>query len=740
FKVFRHTDDPRSLTDDMVSCVLETRSGEIWAGTRRHGINIKAPGDIGFKHLTIDNSGLPSNEIIALHQDKNDNIWIGTWGQGLVIFNPQDKTWHHFEPDENDSLAILSRFVADIFEASDGNVWLATVKGISVLDSDNWAKGKFKNYSHHPQEPNSLSFPRVSAIHQDRSGNIWVGTLGGGLDLYDPVHNQFVHHRHDPYDPLSLSNEQVNAIFEDSQGRVWVGTFGGGLNLLHKDHSGFRHFNTVDGLANDEVMGIVNDGKGQLWVATGRGLSVLNLDELTFNNIYAYDGLSGNEMLERSIYYSERTGTIYCGSRSGLTIIDPNALSQNNVVPNIVIQSVQKYDEHGIPVEEDIFRGPATDELFLTHADNIITIEFVALSFSHPQENQYAYKLEGVNDDWIQLGSKREVTFTSLPPGEYQFQVIGSNNDQIWNTGGAQLTIFVSPPWWNTWWAWTLLAVLVGLVIYFLIRYRDSRHAEIEESRRLKYLNDAMSEFIATVSHELRTPLTSIMGFSKLVKKRLTERIYPFADLTDTKREQTAQQVISNMDIVILESERLTALINEVLDLARIEAGKVEWNLEVVSLDEIIHQAGEATETIFLAKQMHLDIYVEPDLPGIYADRNRLLQVLINLFSNSVKFSDGNCVECRAYSNGAYVEVSIKDSGIGIRKEDLSTIFEKFGQVKGGHNLSKPGGSGLGLPISREIIEHHGGKIWVVSTVGEGSVFYFTLPVIKKASLLQIND
>ncbi len=272
--------------------------------------------------------------------------------------------------------------------------------------------------------------------------------------------------------------------------------------------------------------------------------------------------------------------------------------------------------------------------------------------------------------------------------------------------------------------------ILIGLV-------RDITELKRAEQalREAKEVAEAASHmkgtFLANVSHELRTPLTSVLGFAKIIKKRLDEVIAPIVPKEDTKAARAMQQVNSNIDIIIAEGERLTALINNVLDLAKIEAGKLEWRMEPISIKEIVERAAAATAALFVPKSYKLKMEIEDDLPDVLADRDRIIQVVINLISNAVKFTDDGAVICQARRDDGFVRVSVIDSGTGIKEEDYGKVFEQFVQV-GDTLTNKPMGTGLGLPICKQIIEHHGGKIWVESQLGKGSVFSFNVPIATK--------
>jgi CheY-like chemotaxis protein len=250
-----------------------------------------------------------------------------------------------------------------------------------------------------------------------------------------------------------------------------------------------------------------------------------------------------------------------------------------------------------------------------------------------------------------------------------------------------------------------------------------------------KEVDRMKTDFISTVSHELRTPLTSVLGFAKLIQKKLEESIFPLIQTDDKKVNRSVRQVSENIEIIVSEGTRLTKLINEVLDVAKIEAGKMQWNMQPMAITEVIDRAFSATSALFEQKGLAPVREIEADLPDVYGDKDRLIQVVINLISNAVKFTEKGCITCRVRQDNQFIVVSVVDQGVGISESDQPKVFEKFKQV-GDTLTDKPQGTGLGLPISKEIVAHHGGKIWVESEVGKGSTFSFTLPISTGAEQL----
>ncbi len=253
-----------------------------------------------------------------------------------------------------------------------------------------------------------------------------------------------------------------------------------------------------------------------------------------------------------------------------------------------------------------------------------------------------------------------------------------------------------------------------------IILVRDVTHdREIEQMK---------TDFLSTVSHELRTPLTSVIGFAKLIQKKLEDAIFPLVPTGERKTDRSLQQVRDNLQIIVSEGSRLTSLINDVLDIAKIEAGKVEWKMAPGSIVDIVNQAVGATSVLAQTSQLPVTLDIAADLPAVLVDHDRIVQVLINLLSNAIKFTEAGTVICQIDQADQMVVVRVRDTGVGLAPEDLEAVFEKFKQV-GEVMTNKPKGTGLGLPICKQIIEHHQGRIWAESELGQGSTFCFTVPI-----------
>ncbi|MBI1223798.1 MAG: hypothetical protein GC192_01060 [Bacteroidetes bacterium] len=757
-----------------VSGVLEDKGGIFWMGTRGNGLMKYNPdaqrfaqkigsktasfrwqgaslrglfqssdgliwaGMVEGKMLMIDQTGIShlvdvDETFFSIAQDQQGGIWMGTtnylrkvksWTLGQI-------EWEKTIQLSADTSISKSNTVWKVLPGRDGKIWALTLDALCSYDP---ATGKLEGFPYllgNQKENLANDYP---TLFEDEAGIIWLGTAMG-LGRFDPKKKRLRYFQNNPKNPESISSNKVKAIAADPDdpGRyLWIGTAGGGLNCFDIQKETFEKFTEKDGLPDMVIYALLPDGAGNLWMSTNLGLSAFNTKARTFRNFDEKDGLQNLEFNSGS-YYRGKDGRLFFGGIKGLNGFFPKEmLTANKHVPSVVFtdfkianKSVSPHDEAS-PLKSSIIY---TKEITLPYTVKIMSFEFAALDFSAPRKNQFACKMEGFDADWQQLGTSNTVTYTNLDPGTYTLRVKASNNDGVWNEEGASIVITIRPPWWATWWAWVLYSTLVAGVIFLMYRLQTARHMEHLEAQRLKELNEAKSTFLSTVSHELRTPLTSILGFSKIIQKRLEERILPHTDQSDPKTEKAVHQVRENLGIVLTEGERLTALINEVLDLAKIESGNIVWNKDEVSIPDVIERATAATEALFLQKGLELVKRVEPNLPVIIADRDRLIQVVVNLLSNAVKFTEAGKITVATHLLEKEIIVSISDSGVGISKENQSLVFEKFKQIGDDTLTDKPKGTGLGLPICKEIVEHYGGRIWLESEFGQGSTFSFTLPV-----------
>jgi ligand-binding sensor domain-containing protein/serine phosphatase RsbU (regulator of sigma subunit) len=561
FTRFKHNEaNPRTLVDDRLYSLYLDRAGLVWAGTS-NGVDCFNPESGAFLHYNNDPknpNGLVHNAVYSMYVDRQGSAWIGTEG-GLDRWDRKNDRFIHFKHDAANPRSLGENLVQCMTEDNTGALWLGTQS--SGLDKFDRASGTFTHFRHDSADAGSISDNRIYALLEDRAGVLWVGTYGGGLNRFDrktnafrayrhvdsiegslgaagvwalledrngtlwvgtykggldrfnPETETFTHFKSDQSNPGSLSNEYVLCLYEDRKGNLWVGTMSG-LNRFDPASGTFVRFFEKDGLPNAYINGILEDAAGNLWISTVKGLSRFDPVTQTFRNFDQSDGLQGNEFNTGAFAQDHRTGEMYFGGMNGFNVFNPERVKNSPYVPPVVFAAFTRYntaDAGGRPIME---KGIAVrPKITLSYKDNVATFEFAALSFSNSFKNQYAYKLEGYNDDWIQLGTQRAATFTNLDGGDYVLRVKGSNEDGVWNEEGTSLAITVTPPWWKTRWAYAsyvliVLGILYGLRTVELNRREqkaaireaelhakaveaENRALEIENDRKTKELEDA---------------------------------------------------------------------------------------------------------------------------------------------------------------------------------------------------------------------------------------------------------
>ena len=518
----RYTHDPSNITslgDDDVMSLLQDRGGVLWVGTRSGGVSKWNPVTWSFGHYTReqnDAAGLSSNRVTAFSEDAAGRLWVGTFGGGLNVLDRNRGTVAHYVHDSTRADTLSDDRVMCLLRDGRGEIWIGTLDG--GLNRFNPATGRFKVYRHDPSQPHSIAANGIMSLFQDREGTLWIGTFGGGLSRYVPATDSFISFQHDPVNPNSIGSNRVTCMVEDRTGIMWVGTDGGGLNLFDRrtgtfaalthdpdqpaslssdavislyvepsgrlwagmmgsgldtldewDRSGgkakFTHFTKRDGLPNEWVYAILPDDTGRLWLSTNNGLSCFNPATRHFMNFTASHGLQANEFNFGAAYRSPR-GELFFGGVNGFNAFFPERLETNTHMPPVVLTSFLKLNK---PVRSD-HAVPELRNIELSYRDYVVTFEFAALDFAAPEGNQYAYKLEGLAPDWIDLGSVHRVTYTNLAPGAYILRVKASNNDGVWNNEGLSVAVRVIPPPWKTWWAYTLYALTLGGLAFTVVR------------------------------------------------------------------------------------------------------------------------------------------------------------------------------------------------------------------------------------------------------------------------------
>ena len=734
FSLFRHqASNPSSLPFDDVNVFVEDKKGNLWIGTNGGGLIYYDREQNRFRqylHKPGDQKSLSNNVIVSLCLDRDEKLWIGTYFGGLNCFDGRE--FKHYRNDPTDTSSLIDDRVWELLEDKAGNLWVGTLGGgLDVLDR---STGRFRH--HRPLAPNSVRSAYISALHQDKEGNIWVGT-GFGIDVLEQKTGKFVHYGRSSSGRDGLSSDAILSLAEDRWGNMWIGT-SEGLNYFDKRTRSFRVFDSKDGMPDNSVLTIAIDANQDLWMGTPKGLVYFKVKKgkgglpergeiEVFNEL---DGLQGRSFNENAVLRM-RSGELVFGGANGFTIFSPAHLAEQEGDVPLVLTDFQIFTKSVLPGEKLDGRVvlsqaiTATDHVTLAYRQNVFSIEFAALNYLHPDKNNYLYTLEGFTNQWFQAdNASRKVTYTNLDPGEYRFKVkriAGSDHKE-----GKEriLTITILPPFWRTNFAYFLYFVLIAgalVLARWILLERERMNFRIEQERReaqqLHELDLMKIKFFTNISHEFRTPLTLILT---PLESLLAE---PDTDGSTWKQ----------LNLIHRNAKRLLNLVTQLLDFKKMEVQETEFS---PTRGDVIQFLREIALTFSdLSDRKHIRFSFHSSLASRYLmfDQDKLSRILYNLLSNAFKFTPayGDVtveVEELATVEGNVLQVSVRDSGIGIPEKDIAHVFERFYQHELPNSIVNQG-SGIGLAITREFVKLHGGMLTVESIVGEGSLFMFTLPL-----------
>jgi signal transduction histidine kinase/ligand-binding sensor domain-containing protein/HPt (histidine-containing phosphotransfer) domain-containing protein/FixJ family two-component response regulator len=742
FNIYRNfPGNANSLSNNLVRNIAEDKTGYIWVATE-NGLNRFNKATNSFKSFTNKNSKAPQYICWALHPDQNGNIWIGTWGLGLQKFDPVHNSFEVFRYDSTDAGSISGDFIVNITEYH-GKLWLSTWGGgICVFDP---STKKARHYKADLKKENALRSNAIIQVFCDSRDDLWIGSANG-LYKYRKSSDDFQYIDLDKEGKTAYGNN-ISCIFEDRDKKLWIGTINGIVRL--DPQGGITRLTKEDGLPGNNVTGIVQDDEGNFWISTSQGLGKMSHDMACkgaagqgqngtkcdmFKRYLPSDGLP-TEGFSGGSYMKDRNGILYFGTIAGLISFKPADLKENAAPPPVYITSVKVLNK---PLKADT-NAEDLNHIELLFRDKSISFEFAALNYVHPEKNEFAYQLEGFDKDWQYSGDRNFATYTNLEPGEYTFRIRAANNDGIWNNTGAVVTIKVIPPFWKASWFYLLCGVMLitGFIGYTRWRTASLRSQkqmlEITVEKRTKEMQMAKDraeqsekfkqQFLANMSHEIRTPMNAVSGMTDLLigkEPRVDQKDYLHA--------------------IRKSSDNLLHIINDILDLSKIEAGKIELENIDFSLRECVDQVHKTLQ--FKANEKGISLAV--DFPeGIHdiclGDPVRLNQILMNLTGNAIKFTPRGIVkisvrnlqhEAGADQDLNHIHFAVEDTGIGIPHDKMDSVFGTFNQAHTTDNR-KFGGSGLGLSISKELVELMGGKIEVKSEEGVGTVFSFALALPK---------
>lgn len=717
-----------SSRDLSIRSFLETTGKDnfLWLGTNEGLYRVNRVTSEMVPIQITSSTGNPSPFVFSIRDDIQGFLWLGTHS-GLIRYNPIDGTYKEFLTHLQDPDGSREPRVTNVFIRENG-FWILTPNTIALFNEKN---GRFEHYRFNPDrliEFREASFP---TLFQDNKGNFWIGARNG-LHKFDVPTKTFTTLVNDPADSTSLSYNDVRAILPDPnmpEQYLWLATAGGGLSRFDMESKTFRTFTEKQGLANTMIYGMLSDELGNFWLSTNKGLSRFNVLEEKFTNFSVSDGLQSNEFNSGAFYKSPRN-ELFFGGIHGYNCFQPGFISQKKFDAPVVFTAFTILTEPSDKNRFPVTNIAETSAIELTHNQNNFSIEFSALDYASPEKNQFSYSMSTGGENWIYLGNTRTINFTNLKPETYQLQVRGTNNDGVWSKHMARLTIIISPPWWRQSWAIVVWFVLGFFVFMGIRHYEISRlrlRSEIKlatlETEKLKDIDHMKSHFFANISHEFRTPLTLIKG--------------PVDHLIENTTDPYQQKSLS---IIRTNSERLLNLINQLLDLSKLESGLYRISVSRGDISGLLK--GLVMSFSALARSKHITLnYVEsPSFKKIqlreklYFDSDVMEKIFTNLISNAIKFTPAKgsitvtaCIRKWKNTEGMF-EISVTDTGIGIAKDILPFIYNRFYQADSS-SVKEQGGTGIGLAYVKEQIDAHKGRIAVMSKPGKGTTFRLRFPL-----------
>lgn len=732
------TYDPRSERFDAhqgrsISGLSPTRDGKVIVDERLFLSVFDPEQDRFLLRLTVDDvkrrtgfKGIFYEGVNAI-QDLTGAYW--TSKQQLERYDHEHKLLRQFQREGKDgSRRPFASFCYPFHLDTDEILWFGAGDELHSIDTRTFEQ------EHHPYPIPAMDYKYLflQAIHKDGKGMFWLGTTNGLL-RFDPIATEWEHFANDPDDPNTLSNDVIFCVVDDPkepERYVWVGTNGGGLNKVEKTTGRAVRYTKHDGLPNDVVYGILVDDHDDLWMSTNKGLSRFTPSTGTFRNYDERDGLQGDEF-NRYAYCRMPDGTLYFGGINGFNRFRPEELLDDSGPMRILITDIKLMNRSIVPGEDgSLLDKPAymAQRMEIPHGANMVTFEFAGMEFANPGSHQYQYKLDGFDPDWIRSGNSNTAIYTNLDPGRYIFRVRGMNRDGIWDEEGTSFILLVKPPWWRNAWFFMLCVLLVIASVWLYVRgvRKQKVKLELTVQQRTKELLEAKEraenserikqQFLANMSHEIRTPMNAVMGMTNILR-----------------RKEHPPEQDRYLDAIAVSSRNLLVVINDILDLSKMEAGKIVLDNAPFEPRQVISDLREILRFNAEEKGLEFTLEVDEDVPEhLSGDHARLQQVLLNLLGNAIKFTERGSVGLimslkELSSTRCVLKIEVSDTGVGIPVDRLPRIFDEFTQAYS-DTSRKYGGTGLGLSISKRLVEMQGGTIDVQSIHGSGSRFIVELP------------
>jgi len=773
--------NPNSLSQNSAISLFYDNTGIMWVGTYKNGVSYYQPDMFKFNKSPLffyHNPDLENKDCNVLHEDRKGNLWIGTNGSGVLKLNKTTGMFQLYRNQKNNPTSISSDIIISALEDKSGAMWFGTyLGGLNQMQGE-----RFVRYFPDIKNPNSLSNKSVYGLVEDRMQNIWIATLGGGLDRLDKIRKNFSRYTignvpgllsdvilslyskdssmvylstpaginvlntaTNTITPLFRDRNQMNKLSDliiyntlvDRRNQLWIAT-DNGINVYNPKLNSISYLKMANGLPTDQVVSLVEDNSGNIWAGTRNGLACIYCNPNPTTHKYEYNVVSFDEndglpssIMNQNAVFKNKQGKIYIGCTKGYTVFDPKTIHFNKIVPqprfteiligNDVLQPGTEHKKRVI-LDESITHK---NRIELNYDDKNFTINFSALSYIHPEKNRYRYKLKGFDEDWLEtkngIGS---AMYANLNQGTYQFIVYASNNDNVWSTKPLILEVVILPPFWLTWWAYTIYFLLGMLLLWNIVNFnlrkqkREFENAQrVREAKQLHEMDEMKFRFFTNISHEFRTPLTLIISpVEKLLREAKTD---------DEK---------SLLSIIHRNANGLLELVNQLLDFRKLDVQKDTLNLSVGDVVAFIKDICYSFTELANRKAINFSFSTSVSELRMEFDPEKMRKVISNLLSNAFKFTPNNGkidvnmgLVQHLNDQKQSLKITVSDSGIGIPAKDLERVFERFYRVENAENGNQTG-TGVGLHIVSEYVKLHNGDIGVESQPGKGSVFTLMMP------------
>lgn len=759
--------NPYSISDNVVSAIARDREGGIWVGTFFGGLNYFSRQYNAFKKYFPEpgKESLSGNIVHEICKDTYGNLWVGTEDAGLNRINLETGSIAHFKADGREGSISYNNIHGIV--ASGNELWIGTYEhGLDVMDipsgkvirhydgsnkpnslASNFIITLYKTredeilvgtwnglFRYNREDDNFIEMPffnsHIQCIHEDENGTLWVASYGDGVYYLNKQKGIKGRIKSNPGGKTGLISNYVNNLYVDKEDNFWFCTEHG-LSLYDAQSGSMTNFTVEDGLPDNQIFRILEDDAGKYWVSTAKGLSRFDLTTREFDNFHISNGLP-TEQFNYNSSFKNNEGTLYFGTVKGMISFNPDDFVKNTYVPPVYITGIQINNEDAVigDGETGLHKSIVyTNKIILPYSSSNVSIDVAALSYIIPEMNNYEYRMEGIDNEWISLNRNRRIFYTNLPPGEYTFRVKGSNSEGVWNEKETVLEIEILPPFWATWWAYLLYFVIVAAIIITIARYyhlavkeKSKRRIESIKIHTEREIYNAKINFFTNVAHEIRTPLTLIkMPLDKLLNKKDNDNYVNESLITMQKN-----------------TNRLIDLTNQLLDFRKAEANKFKLNFSKTDINELIHEV--FTTFSPAVEQKHLDY--QQYLPRItlhaFVDTEAIKKILSNLLNNAIKYADKSVsIKLLPFSSEDYLfNIEVKNDGYTIPDQYKEKIFEAFYRIK---ETEKEAGTGIGLPLAQSLAQLHNGNIVIKTSEEQQNIFLLSLPIHQEKEMILKN-